>query len=80
MLVESFLHFAPHIEICPEDDGLNMNLSINASEYKLRLEIFGASFDFFESEWFPEFGKIEMRQSVKLSYNSHCVKIIIRAE
>jgi len=69
--VESFLHFAPNVGLQPEADGLTANVE----GHKLKLEFDGTSFKLFESEYFPEFGKIEKRQSVKLLYGSDNVKI-----
>ena len=70
---EGFLHFAPNVNLRPEDGGLMANIE----EHELNLKFDGASFELFESEYFPEFGKIEKRQSVRLLYNSDNVKMLI---
>ena len=70
---EGFWHFAPNVNLQPEDGGLKANIE----EHEIKLEFDGASFELFESEYFPEFGKIEKRQSVRLLYNSDNVKMRI---
>jgi len=71
---KGFLHFAPNVNLQPGDGGLIVSIG----GHKLRLQLDGASFELFESEYFPEFGKIEKRQSVRLLYASDNAKIRIR--
>ena len=68
---EGFLHFAPNVNIQRQNGGLRAKIE----GHELNLEFDGASFELFESEYFPEFGKIEKRQSVRLFYNSDNVRI-----
>jgi uncharacterized heparinase superfamily protein len=68
---EGFLHFAPNVNLQPKNGGLAAKIE----GHELNLEFDGASFELFESEYFPEFGRIEKRRSVRLFYNSDNVKI-----